>query len=247
VLALFRKEVIVKEEEHKEEENSEEHEEEEEKQSIEEKEEPSWEYEFRTIGKSNYGLLGQGKQVKDSRKFSKVVFPVEKITSIEEVCIGNAHFLVRLNKSSAVYGWGAYSSQNENSMVHEPKELPFFSPELKVHKLSSGKGHTMAYVQKEGADSYFVMGQFAPFAKNDEVRSLRDLAKVDIEAFYVKGSTAFISSAGVHVPGQPVVKKHKHEQKENTEMLHFFKEGENFVYLTAREALDRPEPMFAIK
>ena len=55
------------------------------------------------------------------------------------------------------------------------------------------------------------MGQFAPFAKNDEVRSLRDLAKVDIEAFYVKGSTAFISSAGVHVPGQPVVKKHKHE------------------------------------
>jgi len=45
-------------------------------------EEPEWEYEFRTIGKSSkFGLLGQGQKVKDSKKFRRVQFDI-KITSV---------------------------------------------------------------------------------------------------------------------------------------------------------------------
>ena len=57
---------------------------------------PEWEYEFRTIGKSKFGLLGQGNDTKESKKFKRVEFDI-KINSVEEVSLGSKHIIVRVN------------------------------------------------------------------------------------------------------------------------------------------------------
>jgi len=84
-------------------------------------------YEFRTIGKNQYGLLGQGADIKESKTFKPVDFGDMKINSIEEVVVGNLHVMMRLNGLNKVFTWGCYNTDNEERMVFKPTEVTFFT------------------------------------------------------------------------------------------------------------------------
>jgi hypothetical protein len=81
-------------------------------------------YTFRTIGNNGFGVLGQGRDVKESSNLRLVHFP-EPLLSVEQVTVGLNHFFVRANNK--VFVWGCYNQDSVERIVWRPTEVPFFN------------------------------------------------------------------------------------------------------------------------
>lgn len=143
--------------------------------------------------------------------FKRVHFDI-KVTSVEDVAIGSKHVIVRVNGcSSQVYGWGCYSTDNEDYITYQPKQLEFFSgADYQIHKIVSGRSYTSVYVTRnteEGDEKpYFISGKFEPFEKETKQFSNKDFKNTIVENCFMKyernGDRLYISTGGQHVPGQ---------------------------------------------
>jgi hypothetical protein len=60
-----------------------------------------------------------------------------------------------------VYAWGCYSTDSEEKVIWEPKEITFFQ-QYKVKKIASGEMYTCALVEQVGGPDYFICGKFTP-------------------------------------------------------------------------------------
>ena len=147
-------------------------------------------YEFRTIGNNPNGLLGQGKDRKESVELHAIDFGVE-LKQIEEVVVGYQHFIVRAD--GKVYAWGCYSSDSEEKVIWQPRELTFFQSH-KVKKLSSGEMFTCALVEQVGQPDYFICGKFAPMWQENQYKSLKYFAEFQIDNFHVQGQNLIVST-----------------------------------------------------
>lgn len=96
-----------------------------------------------TIGNSSFGLLGQGKDIKESHEMRVVDFGFP-LKAVEQVVIGLNHFIVRTE--GKVYAWGCYNTDSEERMIWQPTELAFFNT-FKIKSLQSGTQHTVALVE----------------------------------------------------------------------------------------------------